>query len=355
MKRRGFLSAGAAAACLPWPMKAVAATRDEALSGLAREAYVYAYPMVENYLSLYQYAIDTTSDQYNGPMNEVANVARVFTPEDTGVTTPNSDTPYSFLVMDLRAEPLVITLPEIEGARYYRSQLIDLYSHNTGYLGTRSDGNRGGHFLVAGPDWDGEVQMDATGDPDGHADTPWVCSGRNCSAREDIDRVHRDPGAVWCRAAFGLRRNRRARTGARSRLARNQPRDRPAALLGLCELPAAVRAAAALGDGISARPSRSSGWDRPPHGPYLDLDEATQGLVRGAGQTAFAEIATGLAAITTSVDLFGSQGDMRGKEDGACHPAPWAAFTAIPRPRRSTRATCPTAMARRSTPPGTTT
>jgi hypothetical protein len=124
---------------------------------LGHDAYLYAFPIVENYLSIYQFALDPSNSQYKGPPNEVHNVARVFTPKDTGVVTPNSDTPYSFLIMDLRAEPIVVTLPAIHEGRYYSLQLVDLYSHNVDYLGTRTDGNGGGKFLIAGPDWKGET------------------------------------------------------------------------------------------------------------------------------------------------------------------------------------------------------
>ncbi|MCI3206380.1 DUF1254 domain-containing protein [Pandoraea capi] len=127
------------------------------LEKLAREAYIYALPMVENYYSIYQYAVDRDNSQFKAPFNRIGNVARVFAPEDTGVVTPNSDTPYSFMMADLRAEPLVVTLPPIEAGRYYSVQLIDLYTHNVGYLGTRVDGNGGGRFLLAGPSWNGDT------------------------------------------------------------------------------------------------------------------------------------------------------------------------------------------------------
>src|SRR6185436_4466300 len=58
---------------------------------------------------------------------------------------------------DLRAEPLVLTLPAIEKGRYYSVQMIDAYTHNFDYLGTRATGNEGGTFLVAGPGWKGET------------------------------------------------------------------------------------------------------------------------------------------------------------------------------------------------------
>ncbi len=126
-------------------------------SGIAREAYLYGYPMVENYLSIYQFALNPDGNDFKGPPNAIHNVDRVFSPADRGVVTPNSDTPYSFLVMDLRREPLVVTLPPVESGRYYSLQLVDLYSHNVDYIGTRKDGNGGGDFLIAGPNWDGEM------------------------------------------------------------------------------------------------------------------------------------------------------------------------------------------------------
>ena len=58
--------------------------------------------------------------------------------------------------MDLRAEPLVVTMPAIDPKRYYSAQLIDLYTFNFDYLGTRVEGSDGGSYLIAGPDWSGE-------------------------------------------------------------------------------------------------------------------------------------------------------------------------------------------------------
>jgi hypothetical protein len=69
-----------------------------------------------NYAVMYEYAVDKTSGQYKAPFNQIANEARVFTYKDTAVVT-NSDTPYSMLWLDLRAEPMVISVPAVEKAR----------------------------------------------------------------------------------------------------------------------------------------------------------------------------------------------------------------------------------------------
>ena len=82
---------------------------DEAISHVDdyQQAYVYAFPMIAAYKAMYQFNVDKTSTQYKGPFNTVVNSSQVFTPKDTAIVTPNSDTPYSMLEADLRAEPLV--------------------------------------------------------------------------------------------------------------------------------------------------------------------------------------------------------------------------------------------------------
>ena len=122
---------------------------------IAESAYIYGFPMVANYKALYEFTIDKKSGQYKAPFNQIANEARVFTPKDTTIVTPNSDTPYSLLEMDLRAEPLVLCVPEVEKARYYSVQLVDMYTFNDGYIGSRATGNGAGCYMVAGPSWKG--------------------------------------------------------------------------------------------------------------------------------------------------------------------------------------------------------
>lgn len=129
---------------------------------IAKEAYIYGFPMVDSYRIQYSYFIDPASPEYKGPWNEVHSVARVFTPADVAVQTPNSDTPYSMLGADLRAEPLVLFVPPIDKDRYYSLQFIDGYTHNFAYVGSRTTGNDGGLYLLAGPDWTGEKPAGVT-------------------------------------------------------------------------------------------------------------------------------------------------------------------------------------------------
>src|SRR5437762_7923572 len=94
---------------------------------IAKEAYIYGFPMVDGYRSQYGYFVDRKD--------------------------PESDTPDSFVGVDLRAEPVVLTVPPIARERYFSIQLIDAYSFNFAYIAGNDDGN----VLIAGPNWKGEV------------------------------------------------------------------------------------------------------------------------------------------------------------------------------------------------------
>ena len=124
---------------------------------IAKEAFIYGFPMVANYQTMHKQAIDTAGHDFRATFNTIASLANVATPDDKFVVTPNSDTPYSFLWMDLRAEPMIVTMPKVEASRYYSAQLVDLYTFNVAYLGSRVYGNEGGTFLMAGPSWSGQT------------------------------------------------------------------------------------------------------------------------------------------------------------------------------------------------------
>lgn len=124
---------------------------------IAKEAYIYGFPMVDSYRIQHAYFVDHQNPEFKAPWNQIRNMPRVFTPDDKAVQTPNSDTPYSMLGMNLRAEPIVLTVPEIEKERYFSIQLVDLYTFNFDYIGSRATGNDGGSFLIAGPNWQGEI------------------------------------------------------------------------------------------------------------------------------------------------------------------------------------------------------
>jgi hypothetical protein len=129
---------------------------------IAEEGFIYGLPIVMNYAVEYEFVVDRNSGQFKAPFNQISNEARVFTYKDTAVVTPNSDTPYSMLWLDLRAEPMVVSVPAIDKKRYYSVQFVDSNTYNYTYVGSRATGNQAGSYLVAGPNWQGETPAGVT-------------------------------------------------------------------------------------------------------------------------------------------------------------------------------------------------
>ena len=124
---------------------------------IAEEGFIYGLPIVMNYAVMYAYAVDRDSGQFKAPFNQIRNEPNVYTYKDTAIITPNSDTPYSFAWLDLRAEPIVLSVPAVEKSRYYAVMLCDGNTFNYGYIGSRATGNGPGDYMVVGPDWKGET------------------------------------------------------------------------------------------------------------------------------------------------------------------------------------------------------
>lgn len=165
----GFVGLGAALLSLSCekaadPIKQAAASEAAGVAApdlaeiktLAEEAFIYGLPLVMAYVANYEFWFDKTSSQYKGPPGQLHNERRVFTDKDTAVITPNSDTPYSFAFVDLRAEPCVVSVPAVPKERYYSVMLCDLNTFNFGYIGSRATGPEAGDYIIAGPDWQGQ-------------------------------------------------------------------------------------------------------------------------------------------------------------------------------------------------------
>lgn len=131
----------------------------EEARGIAQEAYIYAYSIVHGYRALHWLGVR------KGGFNKLGHYRKIVDPSDdlNMEVQINLDTLYSQTPLDLRAEPLVLTVPDFDGDRYFSFQFSDFYMHNFAYIGTRTTGQGGGSYLIAGPDWEGEIPSRLTG------------------------------------------------------------------------------------------------------------------------------------------------------------------------------------------------
>jgi len=77
---------------------------------IAEEGYIYGLPIVMNYAIMYDYAVNKNSSQFKAPFNQIHSLHHVATYQDTAIISPNSDTPYSLMFMDVRSEPVVLSV-----------------------------------------------------------------------------------------------------------------------------------------------------------------------------------------------------------------------------------------------------
>ena len=91
-----------------------------------------------------------------GPANSVSCARDLVNASYTDVVTPNADTLYCQTQFDLKKEPVVLVVPPISD-RYSTFQFVDAYTNDYAYLGQRATKGTGGTYLVAGPDWNGQV------------------------------------------------------------------------------------------------------------------------------------------------------------------------------------------------------
>ena len=105
---------------------------------LATQTYVAGYPLVVSVRTLQR-------------LGGLVGVNRLFWqnalagPQSRTIVAPNRDTLYSIAVLDLRAEPMVLTLPEVTD-RYFTYQFLDAWTESFAYVGTRATGGPGRHL-----------------------------------------------------------------------------------------------------------------------------------------------------------------------------------------------------------------
>jgi hypothetical protein len=167
---------------------AQSATPDEARV-IAKEAYVYAYAPIASYGTWSKQATLPDAPEYIGGFNTFRHYSQAFTPDNKDIVTPNNDTPYSWAWLDLRAEPMVLSVPAVPKSRYYVMQLIDLFTYNFGYVGVRSTGFEAGNYLIAGPGWTGEKPADINKVFQAETDIVGILGRTSLDGKADIPNV----------------------------------------------------------------------------------------------------------------------------------------------------------------------
>ncbi len=119
---------------------------------IAKDAYVYAYPLILQAITLRQMTnfAEPTGIPGQGPFNRFSH-SPAFPPSDFKmVVCANVDTLYSVASLDLFAEPVVLSVPPVD--RFFVLQMLSLWTDVFAAPGTRTTGrNKARDFLIVGP------------------------------------------------------------------------------------------------------------------------------------------------------------------------------------------------------------
>jgi hypothetical protein len=170
--------------------QAQAISPDEA-TDIVREGYIYGYPLVlmdATRRQLTNYA-EPTGKAVQGPPNQFIHLREFPDPKFKVVIRPNADTLYSSAWLDLKAEPVVLSVPAAD--RYFMLPMLSMWSDVFAVPGTRTTGrNTARTFLVVGPAWSGTVPsgMEVIKSPTRYV---WIVGRTQTNGKADYGNVHK--------------------------------------------------------------------------------------------------------------------------------------------------------------------
>ena len=158
---------------------------------IARDAYVFAYPIVTMDVSMRQSTNvpNANTVPLRAPINQFAHARTYPRVEDRDVVRYNFDTLYSPVWLDLASEPIVLSVPDT-GGRYYLLPMLDMWTDVFAVVGSRTTGTKAGNFALVAPGWRGTL-------PDGVtrivAPTPtiWILGRTQTNGPADYESVHK--------------------------------------------------------------------------------------------------------------------------------------------------------------------
>lgn len=153
-----------------------------------RKAYVYTLPLMLMDATIAKMTNTETATSRQAPANQLIHAGKLAGADDRDVVTPNVDTVYSQVCLDLSGDAVVFRLPSAE--RFCSAEVMDAWSNCVTVLGTGSasgDGS-GSIFLFTGPSFCGSV-------PEGMREVRmltglgWVLIRTVCRGTEDMENV----------------------------------------------------------------------------------------------------------------------------------------------------------------------
>jgi len=157
---------------------------------LARDAYLFAYPIVSMDVTMRQATNvpDATTVNLRAPVNQFAHARAYPKADEKDVVRYNFDTLYSMAWLDLSSEPLILSVPDTQG-RYYLLPMLDMWTDVFSVIGSRTTGTKAANYVIVAPGWSGTLPA---GVEKIIAPTPaiWIIGRTKTDGPADYDNVH---------------------------------------------------------------------------------------------------------------------------------------------------------------------
>ena len=190
IRRRHLLGSAAGGALIVLGAKQASARGSLLLDADVLVAYIYGYAPVAIAAtqSIQTAAPDANSVPGEAPVNQFAYIKTLATPDAKTVIRPNADTIYTTAWLDLREQPMVLSLPAVPD-RYYVIPLYDAYTNQFYSFGPRTTGSAAGDYLIAGPSWSGSVPQGITAVVRAPTPTVWVIGRTLVRGPDDLSNA----------------------------------------------------------------------------------------------------------------------------------------------------------------------
>lgn len=158
---------------------------DSEIIQTAKEAYIFGLPLV--LMDITRIKMTDGNNPDASAINAFAHKSKFPDASFRDVVRPNADTYYSTASLSLKAEPVVLSVPNTNG-RYYMMPMLDAYTNVFASPGTRTTGNEAQDFLIAGPDWAGQVPQGLK-EIKAPTNMVWLIGRTQVNSKEDGEKV----------------------------------------------------------------------------------------------------------------------------------------------------------------------
>ena len=153
------MSTPAPAPSIPGPLPGTRLT-EAYVRMIARQAYFWAWPMMNVYNRRLAFKDLPEPGLMGGivpvaPLNRLSMLSNYIEPQERMVACPNQDVVYGAGSIGLDLAPVVLQVPDF-GERFWVYQMVDVRTDSFADLG-KMYGTKPGFYLLAGPDWKGDV------------------------------------------------------------------------------------------------------------------------------------------------------------------------------------------------------